>query len=242
MRVENKPSVSKPSSTPADKKPAKPFDEVLEGRRQAQPPADPKGKAPGKGAAPQPEQPLIPTPGKGPAKTDEREAAALSRRIAALSEKKDSEEEAKPASGGALPASVPFTREPAKTSAEQVGATASTRTIERVADEIAVLTRADGSQEVQIEVDSKVLQDLRISISQRDGEVSIRLMTDSQQTARLLNEGMPQLMAALQTRHVSVAGIQVAPRVTPSGAESQRRFRGKDKDRSGRDRDGGRGR
>ncbi len=234
MRVENKPSVGK-QPAPADKKPAKAFGEVLEeGRKQAQPPGN-RSEQKGQGTAPKTPRPAGPGAGKLAGSPDAAgDARGGGPSAEGLGKKKRGEESAAPADI-ALAGTAQFRGGPTPAAVEQTASAAPTQAIERVADEIAVLTHADGAQEVQLEVDSKVLQDLRISITQRNGEVSIRLMTDSQQTARLLNEGMPQLMAALQARQVSVAGVQIAPRaVAPATPESAQRFRRK---RPARDRD-----
>jgi flagellar hook-length control protein FliK len=122
--------------------------------------------------------------------------------------------------------------------AAEAAAGAPIESIQRVADEVVVLC-AGGAQEVQIEVDSKVLQDLRIAVRQKDGEVSVRLMTDSSQTMQALQAGLPQLMAALQARNVVVAAIDVTPRFASTGSAFSR---GQRQGQSGRDRQGGRGR
>ena len=109
--------------------------------------------------------------------------------------------------------------------------------IERIADEVVLISRADGSREVQAEVDSKVIADLRISVTERDGRIEVKLLTDTTATQRQLEAALPQLSAALQARHLNVSTLQVAPRIqafVPAQGRSS-------DSRQGRDGQGGRG-
>lgn len=110
---------------------------------------------------------------------------------------------------------------------ETVAGPSAAATVQALADEIVAVVGPEGVRELQVEVDSAVIDDLRIAVSRDDnGELAVRLMTDSAQTAKLLQDNLGQLAAALSARSVQVAAIQVTPRVNPSAsaasAKSQR--------------------
>jgi flagellar hook-length control protein FliK len=219
MRIERRPPGGKPPSPASDKSQSPSFREALsESRKQ---PAQGSGTTPG--AAGNKEGPGA-------------EAIASSREVE--EQRKHTATEPSSSFGAAPSPAWRQTPGPTTGAVEETHAGAATGSIQRLADEIAVLTHADGAQEVQIEIDSKVMQDLRISLIQKDGEVSIRLMTDSTQTRQVLDQGLPQLIAALQARQVVLAGLDVTPRHVPAAAAFPRGKR----EQSGRDRGGGRGR
>lgn len=91
--------------------------------------------------------------------------------------------------------------------------------VERIADEVLLIARPDGSHEIQAEVESKVMADLRISVTQRGDQIEVRLLTDTPATQRTLEQALPQLTQALQTRNLNPALLQVLPRAyTPPAA------------------------
>jgi hypothetical protein len=229
MRVEKKISTVNPSSSPAEKKQGASFREALQENRKQQ--GQKAGAQPETEAAEQGELPGAPLP----------ESAERGGRFG-LPEKggrpqrgKLREDESATRPEIALALSMQQSQNPVSARVEETASASSVETIQRVAEEVVVLC-ADGAQEVQIEVDSKVIEDLRISVRQKDGEVAVRLMTDSPQTMQMLQQGLPQLLAALEARHVVVAGIDVRPRFTPSGTGFSR---GSRREQSGRDREGG---
>lgn len=106
--------------------------------------------------------------------------------------------------------------------------------IERLADEVVLIARADGSTEIQAEVDSKVIADLRISVTQRGDRIEVRLLTDTPATQRMLEQAVPQLSQALQARNLTPALLQVAPRAAAPPLSPGTPRRPQQRDRDGR--------
>src|SRR5690606_24291770 len=116
---------------------------------------------------------------------------------------------------------------------ESLAGPSSVDTVRALADGIVAVVGPNGILQVEVEVDSKVLGDLRISVSREvGGDLSIRLMTDSNDMDALLQQNVAQLSAALAARSVPAAAIQVSPRVASSGAADRSR-----RERDKRDRD-----
>ena len=110
---------------------------------------------------------------------------------------------------------------------ESVDGPSAAATVRALADEIVAVAGPDGVRELQVEVDSKVFGDLRISVSRDDnGELTVRLMTDAPQTTKLLQDNLGSLAAALAGRNLQATAIHVTSRANPaasaSAAKSQR--------------------
>lgn len=105
--------------------------------------------------------------------------------------------------------------------AENIEGSAAAATVQKLADEIVAVVGPGGVGELQVEVDSSVIDDLRISVSRDDsGELRVRLMTDSTQTTKLLQANLGQLSAALAARNVQTAAIMVTARVSPAAGKA----------------------
>lgn len=121
------------------------------------------------------------------------------------------------------------------TGADGLGGASPVETVRALADEIVEIAGVDGLQQLEVEVDSKVIGDLRISVSREPGgDLEIRLMTDSSQTASLLQQNLGQLTAALTARNVQATAIQVTPRAFASSDSASERSR---RERAKRERD-----
>jgi hypothetical protein len=208
MRVNPK-AVKKTASAEAAPapKPKKEFAAVLKQGREAAPPP-PLAQPPAKQAAPNPPKAPLPKPlqqetprPQGPAKAESPAPAEQETPLA-------------PVQG---PEPQPQQFAPPVDAASEAAPAAPVVAIERIADEVLLIARPDGSHEIQAEVESKVMADLRISVTQRGDKIEVRLLTDTPATQRTLEQALPQLTQALQTRNLNPALVQVLPRAhTPS--------------------------
>ncbi len=91
--------------------------------------------------------------------------------------------------------------------------------IERLAAEITIIERGADLHEVHIQFDSKTLNGLRVQLTREAGQVSIRFLTRSDETANLIAHHVPQLAQSLQSKGVQVGEIQLQ---TPNRREQLR--------------------
>jgi flagellar hook-length control protein FliK len=92
---------------------------------------------------------------------------------------------------------------------KQTRAASEVRLTDNLVQEILVINRGSGSQEVHIQFDSKTMDGLRVQIQRENGVLSVKLMSQSDESAKLLSSNADQLAAALQAKGVQVATIQV---------------------------------
>ncbi|MBI1352757.1 MAG: hypothetical protein GC160_00315 [Acidobacteria bacterium] len=212
-----------PGSKQAGSKPGSDFRSVLE-KGRGESPQKPLARGKG-GAAGKPPSRLAsnaPLPGGDP-----REGAASRLKPEGPGRRKQ-EEPAPPTDLAPEALAAPLRNQAEQVSAPAPAAPATP--VERIADEIVMISRPDGSREIQAEVDSKVMADLRISVTERDGRLEVKLLTDTASTRRELEKAMPQLSAALQARNLNVSTVQVVPRAqaalsTPERPQDSRQGR-----------------
>lgn len=221
MQIERK-APPKPAKKPdGERAPAKkPFDEVLKETREQAAPARTTPKEPGPRDAPSTPRAAGRSGGE-----DVSEQAPIRRRPPEEERRPANEESPTsaeaPAGLGAQPQNV------AAGGAASIEGASAAATVQALADEITAVAGPEGMRELQVEVDSNVIDDLRISVSRdASGELTVRLMTDSVQTTKLLQDNLGQLSAALAARNVQTTAIHVTARVNPAAsaaaAKSQR--------------------
>lgn len=205
MRVDPKPAAkSKPTSDTPASKPKTEFAAVLrQGRQpavpeQSTPPQPPAARAPKKPlpVSPAPENPKQAGPEPSEKPLEKETVAPL----------------------GVEPAPAPQAFAPPVDAVAETAPAAVVVPIERIADEVLLIARPDGSHEIQAEVDSKVMPDLRISVVQRGDRIEVRLLTDTPATQRTLEQALPQLTQALEARQLNPALLQVMPRAMAPAA------------------------
>ncbi len=98
---------------------------------------------------------------------------------------------------GVEPAPAPLAFAPPVEAVVETAPAAPSFPVERIADEVLLIARPDGSHEIQAEVESKVMADLRISVAQKGDRIEVRLLTDTPATQRALEQALPQLTQAL---------------------------------------------
>lgn len=200
MRVDPKPNPkAKPTSDAPAPKPKTEFAAVLQQGRQ---PAAPE-------QAPAPQQPAA----RGPKHALPASPAPKSSKQAGPEQApKEPKEKESVASLGVEPAPAPLAYAPPVEAVAETAPAAAVVPIERIADEVLLIARPDGSHEIQAEVDSKVMPDLRISVVQKGDRIEVRLLTDTPATQRALEQALPQLTQALEARQLNPALLQVMPR------------------------------
>jgi|GEM_PF-5641594 len=200
MRVDPKSGTkAKPTSDAPAPKPKTEFAAVLrQGREPAAPEQPPAPQQPaGRGpkiplpASPAPQNPKQAGPEQAPPKSQEKET------VEPLA---------------AEPAPAPLAYAPPVEAVAETAPAAAVVPIERIADEVLLIARPDGSHEIQAEIDSKVMPDLRISVVQKGDRIEVRLLTDTPATQRALEQALPQLTQALEARQLNPALLQVMPR------------------------------
>jgi flagellar hook-length control protein FliK len=99
--------------------------------------------------------------------------------------------------------------------------------MQNLVQEIVVATGPKGSAQVDIQLNSKTFDGLKVSISQTGGNVSIQMLSRTPEVAALLNRNVDQLSQALAARGVPVASIQVQT-VGPQVSSTRSGGRGSD--------------
>jgi flagellar hook-length control protein FliK len=79
-----------------------------------------------------------------------------------------------------------------------------------IVDEITVALPQSGPQHVEIQLNSKTLQGLKINITRDQGQVNIQFQTQSPQVASMLEQNQGSLQQALADRNVRVGSVRVA--------------------------------
>ncbi len=125
---------------------------------------------------------------------------------------------------------------------EQPQAATAARMLDKLTDEITVATKESGVKEVQIQLNSKTLEGLKINISKPDaGGIQVQFQTQSNGIATMLQGQTSQLADRLAAKGLTVASISVNrkpgalraegtrsdvdPATQTSWAESQKRQR-----------------
>jgi flagellar hook-length control protein FliK len=84
--------------------------------------------------------------------------------------------------------------------------------------EIQVVTSQAGGKAVEVEMNSRTLEGLRVRIAQDGDRLTVKFSTGSQAISQLLSRHLDQLSQALETKGFHVAPIQVQLR--PPGTAS----------------------
>jgi flagellar hook-length control protein FliK len=102
--------------------------------------------------------------------------------------------------------------------------------MQNLVQEIAVAKGPNNSTQVDIQLNSKTFDGLKVSLSQKGGSVSIQMLSRTPEVAALLNRHVDQLSEALAARGVPVATIQVqttaSTRSSGRGTDSRSDARG----------------
>ena len=102
--------------------------------------------------------------------------------------------------------------------------------MQNLVQEIVVATGPKNSAQVDIQLNSKTFDGLKVSISQTGGNISIQMLSRTPEVAALLNRNVDQLSQALAARGVPVVSIQVqtggASRSGSRGSDSRGDSRG----------------
>jgi flagellar hook-length control protein FliK len=81
--------------------------------------------------------------------------------------------------------------------------------MQNLVQEITVATGPQNRSQVDIQLNSKTFDGLKISISHADGNVSIQMLSRTPEVAAVLNRNLDQLSQALEARGVPVVSIKV---------------------------------
>jgi flagellar hook-length control protein FliK len=90
--------------------------------------------------------------------------------------------------------------------------------IQNLVQEMVVAIDAVGCERVEIQLDSKTLDGLRIQIRNQGGEVAIRFFSHSPEVTQFLTQNLPALSQAMANRGIRVGACRVE-----KGSDSQRR-------------------
>lgn len=112
------------------------------------------------------------------------------------------------------------------------------RLIQGIVSEIVMAAEPGGTQEVQIQLNSRTLDGLKINISKdAAGEIAVKFITANENVAQMLQRNVQTLSHSLAAKCLPVAGIQVQTSSSGSGSGSSG---GGSQKQSGRGRGGGR--
>lgn len=169
--------------------------------------------------------------GKSNSKSDETQDKQL-----AQSKRQGQSEEA--ALAGAVGAVVPELRlESRIASAQGTQETAGKLPIQGLVQEIWTSMNERGQEQVQIQLNSKVLDGLQIQITREKDAISLRFISRTDQTAQLLSRNTGALAASLAEHGVQVNRIELNNREQPLSRDSRPRGEQRpQKDQGGRQR------
>ena len=98
---------------------------------------------------------------------------------------------------------------PVTQQAKQVSVAALPPAMQNLVQEITVAAGPQNRTQVDIQLNSKTFDGLKISIAHADGDVRIQMVSQTPEVAAVLNRNLEQLSQALTTRGVRVASIRV---------------------------------
>jgi flagellar hook-length control protein FliK len=96
--------------------------------------------------------------------------------------------------------------------------------LQQLVREISVVMNKSGQQQVQIEMNSNVLQGLHIRIERQEGALAIQFQTDSQQVSSLISRNLDSLSQSLSNLGESGVDIRVtSPKEASKGLDNKYR-------------------